>query len=56
MAYLIAASFTGIQLTSEAMTHRKDLDQRLEQLWSLLLPSIVPARVMRRLDIHPPAA
>jgi AcrR family transcriptional regulator len=41
VAHLIVAAFTGVQLTSEVLTGRKDLTQRLTELWTTILPALV---------------
>lgn len=48
LATLIVGSFTGIQVTSHVRTRREDLHIRITDLWSLLLPGIVPARRIPR--------
>ncbi|MFZ2526965.1 MAG: ScbR family autoregulator-binding transcription factor [Rhodococcus sp. (in: high G+C Gram-positive bacteria)] len=35
-------AFTGVQLVSNVLTGRVDLVQRLDEMWELLLPGIVP--------------
>nr|WP_308167850.1 ScbR family autoregulator-binding transcription factor [Catellatospora tritici] len=43
-ARMVVGAFTGIQLTSEVLTGRKDLTERITQMWDLLLPALVPPR------------
>jgi TetR/AcrR family transcriptional repressor of uid operon len=44
----IVASFTGVQTVSEMLTGRADLQQRLTEMWQMLLPSVVPRRRLAR--------
>lgn len=41
VAHVIVGAFTGVQLTSEILTGRKDLPQRLVDLWTTILPALV---------------
>ena len=41
VAHLLVGAFTGVQLTSEVLTGRKDLSQRLTEMWAALLPGLV---------------
>ncbi|GAA3548025.1 ScbR family autoregulator-binding transcription factor [Amycolatopsis ultiminotia] len=50
LAQLVVSSFTGIQLSSQVLTGRTDLSERLTFMWSMLLPSIVPPRRVHRFD------
>ncbi|MFF1879814.1 ScbR family autoregulator-binding transcription factor [Leifsonia sp. NPDC058230] len=43
LAHFIIPAFTGVQLVSETMTGRKDLRERVQQMWAILLPGIVRA-------------
>lgn len=43
LARVIIPSFTGIQLVSETFTGRKDLPERIYELWRVLLIAIMPA-------------
>jgi len=36
-------AFTGVQLVSNVLTGREDLEQRLDEMWSLMLPGLMPA-------------
>jgi len=40
-AHFFTAAFTGVQVVSDVLTHRGDIDMRLTQMWALLLPSLV---------------
>ncbi|MFD9008679.1 ScbR family autoregulator-binding transcription factor [Streptomyces sp. NPDC059552] len=54
---LRVGAFTGIQVTSYVRTRREDLHQRVTDLWTFLLPTIVPAqRIDRFLPTGTPAA
>lgn len=44
VARFLVGSFTGVQVLSGVMTGRQDLMLRLRQLWTILLPGLVPAR------------
>ena len=44
LACFLVASFTGVQMLSEVLTGRVDLMQRVQEMWEIVLPSIVPAR------------
>lgn len=49
-AYVITSAVTGIQLMSAALTGRGDLMARVDDLWRILLPGLIPRRVLHRLD------
>jgi TetR/AcrR family transcriptional regulator, repressor for uid operon len=44
LARLVVGAFTGVQLLSEVLSGRQDLYQRVEEMWDILLPSLVSAR------------
>ena len=44
LARFVVSAFTGVQLLSEVLSARQDLGQRVEEMWDILLPSLVPAR------------
>lgn len=46
----IVSAFTGVQLISNVLTGRADLDQRIDQMLKLLLPGIVPSRRRHKID------
>lgn len=48
-ARFVVAAYNGVQLVSHVLTGRRDLDQRLDQRWTLLLPGLVPAQRRTRL-------
>jgi AcrR family transcriptional regulator len=41
-ARYLVASFTGVQMVSGILTHRADVLRRIEDMWSILLPGMVP--------------
>ncbi|MEV0189109.1 ScbR family autoregulator-binding transcription factor [Kitasatospora purpeofusca] len=49
-AGVITGAVTGIQLSSQVLTDRKDLLQRMADLWALLLPGLVEPRTLARLN------
>ncbi|WP_426565375.1 ScbR family autoregulator-binding transcription factor [Angustibacter sp. McL0619] len=54
VAECLTASITGIQLTSEALTDRQDLEKRLYLFWRLVLPSVLTAEHLETLRLTPP--
>jgi AcrR family transcriptional regulator len=50
LATVLSSAFTGLQLTSHVLTARKDLDDRVTDLWRYLLPGVVPARRVSRFE------
>ena len=40
-ACFVTAAFTGVQVVSDVLTKRGDIDQRLTEMWTLLLPGLV---------------
>ncbi|TFC95956.1 MULTISPECIES: ScbR family autoregulator-binding transcription factor [Cryobacterium] len=40
-AHFISPAFTGVQTVSEVLTGRGDLYQRVEEMWTLLLPGLI---------------
>lgn len=53
-AYVITSTMTGLQLTSEALAQRRDLAERVESFWWMVLPAIVRPELLGRVDIRPP--
>ncbi|WP_427135159.1 ScbR family autoregulator-binding transcription factor [Pseudarthrobacter sp. S9] len=41
LARYVVASFTGVQMVSEVLTGRVDVMQRIEDMWTILLPGII---------------
>lgn len=54
LAQLVVASFTGIQLSSQVLTGRVDLSERVTFMWSTILNSVVPPRRMHRFRVTRP--
>ena len=50
VATYVVGAFAGIQVTSQVRTGRQDLHERVTDMWSWLLPGIVPARRGARFD------
>lgn len=53
-AYTITSAMTGLQLTSEALTGRQDLADRVEGFWRLVVPAIVQPELRTSVDLRPP--
>ncbi|MFB7372403.1 ScbR family autoregulator-binding transcription factor [Streptomyces sp. NPDC056222] len=43
VAYLVISSLAGIQMVSSVLSGRSDLDQRVDEMWEVLLLGLVPA-------------
>ena len=54
-AYTITSAMTGLQLTSDALTGRQDLTDRVEGFWRLVVPAIVRPERTASVDVRPPA-
>ncbi|MGL5863137.1 MAG: ScbR family autoregulator-binding transcription factor [Phycicoccus sp.] len=54
VAYTITSTVTGLQMTSDALTGRRDLARRLENFWRLLVPAVVRPELVSRVDLRPP--
>jgi AcrR family transcriptional regulator len=50
LAQFVVASFTGIQLSSQVLTGRSDLPERITFMWSMILNSVVPPRRLHRFN------
>ncbi|MFE4515289.1 ScbR family autoregulator-binding transcription factor [Kitasatospora sp. NPDC056783] len=50
-AGVITGAVTGIQLSSQVLTDRKDLIQRMSDLWTLVLPGLVQPHALARLSV-----
>jgi AcrR family transcriptional regulator len=44
LARFVVGAFTGVQLLSEVFTNRADLLRRVQDMWDILLPSLVSPR------------
>jgi AcrR family transcriptional regulator len=53
LASVVVPAYTGVQLVSETLTHRADLLARVRDLWTVLLPGIVPPAEFERLRTLP---
>jgi hypothetical protein len=42
LAHFIIPAFTGVQMVSDVFTERADLQQRVREMWEILLPALVP--------------
>lgn len=49
LASVVVPAYTGVQLVSETLTRRADLLKRVRDLWTVLLPGIVPPSEWDRL-------
>ena len=43
MARFLVGAFTGVQVLSEVLTGRADVHERVQEMWELQLPALVPA-------------
>ncbi|MFJ2775970.1 MULTISPECIES: ScbR family autoregulator-binding transcription factor [unclassified Kitasatospora] len=50
-AGVITGAVTGIQLSSQVLTGRQDLVQRMADLWTLILPGLVQPHALARLSV-----
>lgn len=50
MARTVIACFTGIQMVSNVLSNRVDLEEQIDAFWNLLLPSIMPAALHDRIE------
>lgn len=41
-ARFIISAFTGVQIVSDVLTGRDDIEQRLLEMWDIILPALVP--------------
>ncbi|MEV7046353.1 ScbR family autoregulator-binding transcription factor [Amycolatopsis sp. NPDC051061] len=48
LAQFVQASFTGVQLSSQVMTGRMDLLERVTFMWNTILNAVVPPRRLHR--------
>ncbi|MFE0106929.1 ScbR family autoregulator-binding transcription factor [Streptomyces sp. NPDC059009] len=46
----IVGAFAGVQITSQVRTRRADLHERVTDMWTWLLPGLVPVRRIPRFD------
>ncbi|MEE1941973.1 ScbR family autoregulator-binding transcription factor [Streptomyces sp. TRM 70361] len=50
IAIHVVGAFAGVQIMSQVRTGREDLHRRVADMWSFLLPGIVPSRRLSRFD------
>ncbi|KGJ79764.1 hypothetical protein GY21_03660 [Cryobacterium roopkundense] len=43
MGHFIISAFTGVQVVSDVLTGRDDIEDRLIEMWAVIMPSLVPA-------------
>jgi AcrR family transcriptional regulator len=55
-AWMLSATWTGVQVYSHTLTDRRDLEARVASLFEHLLPSIAVPAVLNRLLINPSRA
>jgi len=52
LAQFLVASFTGIQLSSQVLTGRADLSERVSFMWTTLLQAVVPPRRLHKFVVE----
>ncbi|RFU86762.1 TetR family transcriptional regulator [Streptomyces triticagri] len=50
VSVLVVGAFTGIQITSQVRTGREDLHDRVADMWTSMLPGLVPPRRLGRFE------
>ncbi|MFD6971423.1 ScbR family autoregulator-binding transcription factor [Streptomyces sp. NPDC059979] len=53
IAHLLVGAFSGVQLLSQAMTDRKDLEERISILLTNLLPAFAVPGILAKVDMSP---
>ncbi|WP_374776272.1 TetR/AcrR family transcriptional regulator [Streptomyces sp. NBC_01310] len=53
IAHLMVGAFSGVQLLSQAMTDRRDLESRISVLLTHLFPTVTVPGILARLDMAP---
>lgn len=53
-AYIMTSTVTGLQMTSDALTSRTDLVERVEEFWRLFVPAFVRPELVEQVDVRPP--
>ncbi|MGC0364144.1 AcrR family transcriptional regulator [Rhodococcus sp. 27YEA15] len=48
--HLLPAAFTGVQLVSNVLTKRADLQRRVEEMWRIILPGLLTEGYVDRID------
>ncbi|WP_336321431.1 ScbR family autoregulator-binding transcription factor [Streptomyces lavendofoliae] len=54
LAWLVVSTFSGTQLLSQITTDRQDLPQRIQTLWTCLLPGVASDKVRDSLTVGRP--
>lgn len=54
-AYTVTSTVTGLQMTSDALSGRADLEGRVEDFWRLFVPALVRPELVTRVDVQPPS-
>ncbi len=52
-AHFIIAAFTGVQVVSDVLTGHEDIEQRLVEMWAVILPALVPVERWNELSELP---
>ncbi|MFO7690233.1 MAG: ScbR family autoregulator-binding transcription factor [Cryobacterium sp.] len=52
-AHFIISAFTGVQVVSDVLSNRADIEERLIDMWAILLPALVPAGRLGQLRALP---
>lgn len=50
LARFVISAFTGVQLVSNVLDGRVDLETRIDQMWLILLPGIMPPARRRKIE------
>ncbi|PBC35045.1 TetR family transcriptional regulator [Rhodococcus sp. ACS1] len=48
-ARFVIGAFTGVQTVSQVLAHRADLEQRVDEMWRVVLPGVMPADRQHRI-------
>ncbi|MDH6236514.1 ScbR family autoregulator-binding transcription factor [Cryobacterium sp. CG_9.6] len=43
LSHFIISAFTGVQVVSDVLTGRDDIEDRLIEMWAVIMPALVPA-------------
>jgi AcrR family transcriptional regulator len=50
LATFVVSSFTGVQISSQVLTNRDDISERVTNMWQFVLPGIVQPRRLAKFD------
>ncbi|MFC0109761.1 ScbR family autoregulator-binding transcription factor [Kibdelosporangium aridum] len=50
VATFVVGAFSGLQMSSQVLTDRKDLPERVANMWRYVLPSLVPPRRLGKFE------